>query len=35
MYLGHELRALSIENRVSPIAYIELFMVKLEDQVIK
>ena len=35
MYLGGELQALSIENRFNPITYIETFMVKLEDPVIK
>ena len=35
MYLGGELQALSIENRFIPITYIETFMVKLEDLVIK
>ena len=34
MYLDGELRALSIENRVSLITYVETFIVKLEDQII-
>ena len=34
MYLGGELRALSIENKVNLITYIETFIVKLEDRVI-
>ena len=34
MYLSDKLRALSIENQVSEIRSVEIFMVKLENRVI-